>query len=385
MLHEISVQVFWLSALALFYAYFGYPAMLALLCRIKPVEVKGSKAYREPSVSMLIAAYNEERVIAQKMENSLSIDYPGLDIWVVSDGSTDKTNSIVSSYTRENPAVHLIELGRSGKSAAINRAVPLIGSDIIVFSDANTFYDKTALRRLLDGFKDPEVGFVCGRLIYDNPAGIASGRGEGLYWRYETALKKMESALGYVAGANGAIYAVRRELFEPLPKGTVNDDFTISMRIIEKGWYGLYEPEAIAREDVAVSMASEFRRHVRDSAGHYKAMIAFPGLLNPFLGMRSFIYVSHRVFRWTAPLFILTLFLANTLLLGNPIYNAAFISQGAFYSAALLGLAYQNAKGLGRVVLVPFYFCNLNAALAAGFLKAISGRQGTAWERTERA
>lgn len=383
MLHEITESVFWLSALALFYAYLGYPALLAVLRWIMPVEIKAENA-RPPSVSMLIAAYNEERVIAGKLENCLAIDYPGLAVWVVSDGSTDKTNSIVSGYAGKNAAVHLIELARSGKSAAINSAMPLVDSDIVVFSDANTFFDRDALVRLLGGFKDPRVGFVCGRLIYNNPNDVASGHGEGLYWRYETALKRMESALGYVAGANGAIYAIRRELFEPLPKGAVNDDFTISMRIIERGWYGLYAPEAIAREDVALSMASEFRRHVRDSAGHYKVLLALYGLLNPLLGMRSFIFISHRVFRWAAPPFILTLLLSNILMLGDPFYNAAFILQGAFYSAALLGLACKNAEGPGRIVLVPFYFCNLNAALVAGFLKAVSGRQGMTWERTER-
>src|SRR3989304_10526972 len=165
MLHEITESVFWLSALALFYAYLGYPALLAVLRRIMPVEIKAKHA-RHTSVSMLIAAYNEERVIAGKLENCLAIDYPGLAVWVVSDGSTDKTNSIVSGYAGKNAAVHLIELARSGKSAAINSAMPLWDRHIVVFSDANTFFDRDARARRVARFKAPRGRFVCGRLLY---------------------------------------------------------------------------------------------------------------------------------------------------------------------------------------------------------------------------
>ena len=379
--------IFWSGLFLLFYSYLGYPLFLIVVSKIlSPKSLRKKETERWPVVSILIAAYNEEKVIGDKLKNCLALDYPAelLEIYVGSDGSSDKTNDIVREYAEKEKRIHLLEFPRTGKSGVLNKAMACLKSEIVVFSDANTEYIRDALVNLVKHFSDEKVGCVCGRLIYRNPGEVVSGKGESFYWRYETALKKMESRLGYVAGANGAIYAIRRELFEPLPIGTINDDFTISMRIVQKGFKCIYEENAIAHEDVAPNMESEFRRHVRDCAGHYIAVYHLLGLLNPFLGLRSFIYWSHRLSRWAAPFVLILLFLLNMLLLNDLFYLLLFIMHLGFYILAVVGLIYVKTKKLPFFMYVPFYFCNLNLALLLGFFKAVTGRQKMTWERTER-
>jgi len=381
--------LFWTGIGLLIYTYLGYPILLFIINKIfceKPAKnIEGNIVY--PKVSILIAAYNEEKVIRNKIENCLRFDYPpgSLDIWVASDGSSDKTNEIVKTLMAHDRRVHLLEFPRGGKSMAINKAIPFIQDDIIVFSDANTEYRHDSLKHLVRHFVDPEIGCICGRLVYKNPSEVNTGKGESFYWRYETVLKKMESRLGYVAGANGAIYAIRRELFELLPPKTINDDFMISMKIVEKGFKCIYEENAIAYEDVALDTKSEFRRHVRDGGGHYLAITQLYGLLNPCLGLRSFIYWSHRVLRWCDPFILILLFLINIVLLYNGVYKTIFILHVAFYGFAILGLIYIESKRMPFFMYVPFYFCNLNLALLLGFAKVAMGKQKMTWERTERS
>lgn len=379
--------IFWAGIFLLFYTYLGYPLILLIIIRMvgtKTVEYK--KVNKLPNVSILIAAYNEEKAIGDKLKNCLALYYPAelLEVYVASDGSSDKTNDIVRGCAEKDKRIHLLEFPRTGKSGVLNRAMACIKSEIVVFSDANTEYMRDALTNLIKHFSDEKIGCVCGRLIYRNPGEVVSGKGESFYWRYETKLKKMESRLGYVAGANGAIYAIRRELFEPLPTGTINDDFMISMRIVRKGFRSVYDENAIAYEDVAPNMESEFKRHVRDGAGHYIAVYHLLGLLNPFLGLRTFIYWSHRLLRWAAPFVLILLFLLNMILLTNLFYLPIFILHLGFYLLAAVGLIYVKTKKLPFFMYVPFYFCNLNLALLLGFFKAVTGRQKMTWERTER-
>lgn len=379
--------IFWSGLFLLFYAYLGYPLFLIGVSKmLSPKSLRKKETEMWPVVSILIAAYNEEKVIGDKLKNCLALDYPAelLEIYVASDGSSDRTNDIVRGYAEKEKRIHLLEFPRTGKSGVLNKAMACLKSEIVVFSDANTEYMRNALTNLVKHFSDEKIGCVCGRLIYRNHGEVVSGKGESFYWRYETALKKMESRLGYVAGANGAIYAIRRELFEPLPAGTINDDFTISMRIVQKGFRNIYDENAIAHEDVAPNMESEFRRHVRDGAGHYIAVYHLFGLLNPFLGLRTFIYWSHRLLRWAAPFVLILLFLLNMVLLTNLFYLPLFILQLGFYLLAVIGLLYVKTKNLPFFMYVPFYFCNLNLALLLGFLKAVTGRQKMTWERTER-
>ncbi|HBG47475.1 MAG TPA: glycosyl transferase family 2 [Deltaproteobacteria bacterium] len=381
--------IFWAGLSVLVYAYIGYPAVLFVLSRALKSEMptEGAPAAGLPTVAVLIAAYNEERNIRAKIENALAMEYPGslLNVWVASDGSTDSTNAIARSMAAEDPRLHLIEFPRTGKSGVLNMAMRPIKSEIVLFTDANTECARDSLRLIVRRFADRRVGCVCGRLVYRNPGGIVSGKGESAYWRYETAIKRLESRLGYISGANGALYAIRRRLFEPLPAGTINDDFIISMRVVASGYMSVYEVGAVAYEDVAMNAAGEFMRHVRDGAGHYIAVWHLASLLNPLLGLRAFIYWSHRVFRWAAPFILPALFIMNAFLLDSALYRWTFALQAAFYGAAALGLIGLQRRGLPFLVHAPFYFCNLNLALFIGFLKAVSGRQRMTWERTERA
>ena len=277
-----------------------------------------------------------------------------------------------------------MEFPRTGKSGILNSTMQLVKSEIVVFSDANTYYSTDALKKLVKHFEDSDVGCVSGRLIYRNPGETISGIGENLYWKYETSLKIMESKLGYVAGANGAIYAVRRDLFEPFPPRTINDDFTLSMKIVMRGFKSIYDENAIVYEDVAPTMESEFKRHVRDCAGHYIAVVQLFGLLNPTLGLRSFIYWSHRIFRWMVPFLLIIFYVVNIFLLDEYIYKSLFISQCIFYLLAIIGWVGIKKTKLPFLVYIPFYFCNLNSALFLGFFRAIANVQKSTWERTER-
>jgi len=380
--------IYWLIFGIIFYTYFCYPIVLYLLSKL--FEFKNKKGVNDynkwPKIGLLIAAYNEEKVISAKIENCLMLDYPKdlLHIWIASDGSSDNTNKMVKKYVETNERIHLLEFLRTGKSGILNKAMESLKDEIIVFSDANTEYSTDSLKKLVKPFEDPDVGCVSGRLIYRNPGETISGKGESFYWKYETALKKMESKLGYVAGANGAVYAIRKDLFEPFPPRTINDDFTLSMKIVAKGYKSVYEENATVYEDVAPTMESEFNRHVRDGAGHYIAVVHLLGLLNPFLGLRSFIYWSHRIFRWMVPFLMILLFMVNIFLLDELIYKYLFILQCIFYIVAIIGWAGIKKARLPFFIYVPFYFCNLNSALFLGFLRAVANTQKTTWERTER-
>lgn len=382
---------FWLLIFFVLYAYFGYPLILILLNRLLPFIRKSqvTPSYNQaslPTVDLLIAAYNEERIIAAKIANALSLEYPDgkINIYVASDGSTDETNNIVKKLAEKHNNVHLLEFPRTGKSGILNAAIRYLNGEIVVFSDANTEYAKDSIKQLISNFARPCVGCVCGRLIYRNPGQVLSGVGESFYWRYETTLKKLESNIGYIAGANGAIYAIRKSLFVPFSPSTINDDFTLSMKIVENGHRSIYDDKAIGYEDVAPSMESEFKRHVRDGAGHYIAVIQLLRLLNPFLGIRSFIYWSHRIIRWAIPFLLIILFILNYQLIDNLFYKVVFYCQVIFYTVALLGWGLSSFIKLPFIIYIPFYFCNLNLALFIGFLKAITGTQKAKWNSTER-
>lgn len=377
--------LFWAGLAALVYTYFGYPAILFILSRSVKRDPNPVGSFY-PRVTMIIAAYNEERAIGAKLENCLALDYPmdKIDFIVASDGSVDSTNPIVSAKALLDVHIRLLMLPRGGKAAAINAAMKEAAGEIVVFSDANTIYEPDAVVKLVCRFADAQIGCASGRLAYKNPGKVVSGEGESAYWRYETGLKKMESRLGYVVGANGAIYAIRRELFEPLPSGTINDDFLISMRVVCRGFKSVYIADAIAYEEVAPNVASEFRRHVRDGAGHYIAVCQLAGLLNPLLGLRAFIYWSHRILRWAAPFILIMLFAVNAVLAGRQPYYVLFLFQAGFYVLALVGYANSHNGKAPFLFYAPFYFCNLNLALFFGFLKVITGRVKPAWESTQR-
>jgi cellulose synthase/poly-beta-1,6-N-acetylglucosamine synthase-like glycosyltransferase len=364
--------LFWLAAGTMFYTFLGYPLLVSLVARYvrRPVH----KAVITPTVTLLIPAYNEAPVIASKIENSLALDYPPerLEIVVVTDGSDDGTVDIVRSYTEHGVRLYH-QPRRQGKMAAINRVMPLVGGEIVVFSDANAMIERGALRALVRNFADPSVGGVAGekRVL---------GGGEGLYWRYESFLKRCDSAISSVMGAAGELFAIRRRLFEPPPSNALIDDFVMSLRLVEKGWRVVYESGAIVTEEPSPTLAGEWRRRSRIAAGGFQSIGWLSGLLNPARGWVTWQYFSHRVLRWMATPFLLPItYVFNLFLLEIPFYRLVFLAQTAFYAAALLGYAFTR-RGVQRGPFhAVFYFCFINVVTLAGFWRHVTGTQPVTW------
>ena len=367
------------------YTFLLYPLILKLLSGFKRGVIKAKRLESYiPYVTVVVAAYNEEKVIEEKLKNFLKFDYP-LDkivVIIASDGSNDRTNEIVKRYESKN--IKLVEYPRMGKVNVLNKTVPLALGEIIVFSDANTMYDSKAITEMVKHFQDPNVGCVCGKLGLINPYNVQSGEGEGFYWRYENRIKEMESHFGCVVGANGAIYAIRKTLFEKMPKNVINDDFHISMKIMIKGYKVIYERNAIGIEKVAPDLSGEFLRHVRDGAGHYREIVHLTGLLNPLRGLVSFTYLSHRFIRWMVPFFLPLIFILNSILIESPLYKVIFLFQIAFYSSFFVAFFLQRYNVRIKILNIPFFFLLTNLALMIGFWKNVVGTQEVTWDRTER-
>lgn len=375
--------LFWGAFAGILLNYFLYPiAVIFCSRRIKQSLLLGSY---EPSVTLIIAAYNEEKVIAEKIENSLKIDYPSgkLQVIVVSDGSNDRTEQIVSSY-RGRGVLSLHTPERSGKSAAIDRAVQSAAGDILVFSDANNMYDSNAIRALARHFSDPRVGGVTGAKKIIPHEGRSSSAGDSLYWQYESAIKKAESILGSITAADGEITAIRRELYEPIGKDLINDDAAITFSIIRKGYRFLYDDEAISREYASVSLKDDFHVKVRMVAGGFQTLRRFRSEIWPPFTAFRIQFLVHKALRWVVPVLVLIMFLANIPLAGEPFYAVFLAAQILFYAASGVGYFLLNR---GRTVLlfyVPMYFTVMNAAALMGLARHLGGKQGVAWRKAAR-
>ncbi len=377
--------IFWLSVGLLFHTYFFYPLSLPIL-RIFFSNRRRTGDPGKYKVSIIIAAYNEEKIIEEKIKNCFDIDFPRdkLEILVGSDASTDATHAIVNKYKDEVRLV--ICTPRGGKAAVLNHLVPKATGDILVFCDANTMLLKNALQKLLMHFEDDSVGCVCGRLILHDAGTSALGIGESIYWNLESEIKKMEGQLGVVIGANGGIYAIRKELFKQIPvTKTTMDDFFVTTQVLETGNAAIYEPQAIGSEETSAQTFGEFHRKVRISQANFNQIKNYLPLLNPRFGLVAYSFFSHKLLRWTAPLFMLACFFSNAILLGaGSIYLLAFAMQGLLYGLAGIG-AMQNGKGKkSKIFLIPFYFVSMNVALLMGMLKAWTGTSGGMWNRIER-
>ena len=377
-----ALWVFWLSAAYLAYVYAGFPLLVAAVGRWRRREVR--KAAVTPPLTLVIAAYNEETVIAERLENALAADYPKarLQILVASDGSTDRTEAIVSGYG--DRGVRLLALPRRGKIHALDEAVRHASGDILVFSDANTMCEPQALRALASNFADPEVGGVAGSTGYRLAAGSeSSGRGESLYWDYDTRLKQLESFTGSIVSAHGGLYAVRRHLYRRSPDAAVTDDFAISTAVVDQGFRLVFEPAARATEYTMPEAQREFHRRVRLMTRGLRGVIMRRRLLNPLrTGFYAVVLFSHKVARRTAPLALLTL-LASSLVLApaSPLYFLAAIAQGVFYTLALIGWILRRAHvGGTKLLYVPFFYCMANAASAFAVIQVIRGRRIERWQ-----
>ncbi|MGD8806912.1 MAG: glycosyltransferase family 2 protein [Chloroflexota bacterium] len=367
--------LFWLAASIVAYTFLGYPLLIDLLARLRPRPNR--VAAIEPSVTLIIPAYNEEAVIAAKIENSLALDYTAdkLAILVVADGSDDDTVTIAGRY----PGVMVAHRSeRRGKAAAVNRVMPAVTGDIILFSDANTLFAPGTLRAMVRHFADPSVGGVTGEKR-------VQGGGEGLYWRYESWLKARDSRVTSVMGAAGEIFALRRQAFQPPEEDSIIEDFILSMRLVAGGWRVIYEPAAVAFEPPAPSLAADWQRRTRIAAGGFQSIARLPELLDPRRGLVAWQYVSHRALRWAVTPFMLPLLLLlNLLLWPRRLYRPLLLGQLGIYALGLLG--YRDARrgrsaGLAYGV---FYFLLANLAAITGFLRLMRGRQPVTWRKVRK-
>lgn len=377
---------FWGCVALIVYAYAVYPIVVLALAKLfgkSPVGYAPCTDGDLPSVSLLIAAYNEEQVIAQRIENALALDYPAdrLEIVIASDGSTDNTARIVRGFTDQR--IRLLESPlRRGKATVLNAAFRHLRGEIVVLSDANTFTDSAALRRMTRWFDDPNIGSVCGRLVLTDPA---TGRNvDSLYWKYETFLKTCEGRLGALLGANGAIYAVRRSHFAGIWSDTIVDDFVIPL--VTRLRYGtgiVYDKTAIAYEETPNDFGAEFRRRSRIGAGGFQSIVRLRALLAPRHGWLAFTFFSHKVLRWLCPFLLIGAAVTNLALLHEPFYRVTMAVQLLGYGLSLLGLATGTRAALKPLRLATM-FTAMNAALLVGFWRWASGGQQGIWQRTAR-
>ena len=382
----IGLFVFWISALILVYAYLGYPVLIALLARLRPQEITGEKNDELPKVSLIIAAHNEEKVIANKIKNSLSIDYPEelLSIVIVSDGSIDRTNEIINQFVSYPRIKFLYYHPRRGKAKALNFGVANSESEIIVFSDANIWYEPDSIRMLVRYFRDTSVGCVCGKVLLEKPKDSKEPIGEGTYMKYERFIHENESRFNTMIGTDGAMYAIRRELFKPIPEDAIVDDFIIAMRVIERDLRIVYEPKAIGYEEAASSVEQEFKRKARMIAGGFQSLGILKSVLNPLRHPIVFFqFGSHKFLRWLGPIFMVALFVANLLLLSSVFYQITFALQLAFYASALAAIFWESLRERA-LFYFPYYFCSLNLAASIGMKRFLFSQQTVKWEKITR-
>jgi cellulose synthase/poly-beta-1,6-N-acetylglucosamine synthase-like glycosyltransferase len=385
---------FWISIFIIVYTFLGYGILLFLMIHIRRL-VKGKRIIPNPTeeelptCTLVVAAYNEEGFISEKIANTLALNYPKhkLKLLFVTDGSSDKTPKIISQYP-EITLLHQPE--RNGKIAAVHRAVEQVDTEIIVFTDANTFLNDDALLCICRHYADNNVGAVAGekRVFIDKEAD-ASAAGEGFYWKYESKLKKWDSELYSVVGAAGELFSVRKELYQPVSPDSILDDFMISMRIAEQGYRIIYEPEAYATETASENVTEELKRKVRIAAGGIQSVIWLSSLLNIFkYGVLSFQYISHRVLRWTiTPFLILLVFVLNIILAvqtNQLLYQGMLAAQLLFYILAGLGYLLETKHLRIKILFIPYYFCVMNYAVLAGMVRYFRNEQSASWEKSKR-
>ncbi len=384
--------IFWISLFIVFYTFFGYGIVLFVLVRmrrlIKGKRVIAAKGEHTPGLTMVIAAYNEADIIEEKIKNTLLLKYPAgkFHIIIITDGSDDATPAIVSRYA----AIQLMHQPvRNGKIAAVHRAMQNVTSEIVVFTDANTFLNDDALLYICRHYKDDKVGAASGekKVHADDVADATAG--EGIYWKYESTLKKWDAELYSVVGAAGELFSIRTELYQPVPPDTILDDFMISLLVAEKGYRIAYEPLACAVEHGSESISEELKRKIRIAAGGIQSILRLKGLMNPFKNpVLAFEYVSHRVLRWTVTPFLLILaFLLNAMIAFQTyelFYIVLFLIQCLFYVMALLGWMMEKRQLKIKVLFIPYYFCMMNYAVIAGIRRFMRRQQSAAWEKSKR-
>ena len=379
---KIAIEtVFWGGLLLIVHSYLIYPLSLMLLSAVnKRYVLKDRSAEPKREISILISAYNEERMIGKRIAELLAIDYSPFEIIVGIDGATDRTYEILKQFNDTRLRVFPFDENR-GKVWVLNDICKQARGEILIFSDANTQLHKDSLKKLERHFSDPRVGGVCGRLELDPTEGARASALESEYWGIESRIKRLEGDMGMTLGANGAIYAIRRELFVPFATGSrIADDFILPLRIIEKGYYFVYESEALAYEQSG-DVRIEFNRKVRIGAAIVATLKASGALLNPLRGFVAYAFWSHKVLRWLVPYLLIVIILANVPLMQNsPFFLVTAVLQGVFYIGAVIGIL-----GLLLGIQIPIlsylgYFVAANAALIVGLGKSFLKEQDTKWK-----
>jgi biofilm PGA synthesis N-glycosyltransferase PgaC len=378
--------LFWLSITVIFYTYVGYWLLVGIWARLIKSGDKSKATNYEPKVTLIVPAYNEAAILDVKVKNCLELDYPSskLRLLFITDGSNDSSAEVLTNYPQVQ---HLHIPTREGKSLAENRAMQYVDTPYVVFTDCNTLLNPEALRVMLAHYQDPHVGAVSGEKHVLND-GTTSGSGEGLYWKYESFLKQCDSKIYSLMGAAGELVSFRTELFAPLEKDTILDDFMQSMRIVGAGYKVVYEPKAYAMEPPSSSLAEEMARKVRICAGGWQSMSRLTFLLNPLRQpIVTFLYISHRVLRWSLTPALLALVIPLNIYLAytyQGIYIPILLLQTLFYASSLIGwwLAATNRKA--GLTLVPLYFTMMNVASFRGFGRFLANSQPAAWDKANR-
>jgi cellulose synthase/poly-beta-1,6-N-acetylglucosamine synthase-like glycosyltransferase len=378
---KAAMSVFWLCFALLIYVYLGYPISLAILTIFKKPRNTPLPSVAPGTVTLIISAFNEEQIIAQKLHNALELDYPRelLQILVVSDASDDATDEIVSRYAPQGVTL-VRQAQRLGKSCGLNLGVSQATGDVVVFSDANALYEKDAIRQLIKHFADPKVGYVVGNARYvEKLSETQSALAEGAYWKLETWLKKKESLFHSVIGGDGAIYAIRKELYTALEPTDISD-FLNPLQIVAQGYLGVFEPAAISYEETAESFQKEYRRKTRIVSRSLHALRRVPVLLDPFRDPRHwFLLISHKLLRWFAPVFLIATLISTITLARFAFFRVMLILQLAFYLLALAGWITAKFKKSWTLLSFSFYFCLVNLASLVGCIKCFRGDLSGVW------
>ncbi|TYK65757.1 glycosyltransferase family 2 protein [Colwellia echini] len=371
-----------ISLLLIVHVYIGYPVVLKILTLITPKRKVLIDEDFIPEVSLLISCYNEVDVLEEKIQNSLAIDYPKekLTIIIISDGSDDGTDDIAKNH--ESDGIKLIrQEGRLGKTSAINLAMETVTSEIVVFSDANAMYEPDAIKKLVRNFVDERVGYVVGAALYTDGKTSSAAASEDIYWKYELALKTMESNLHSVVGGDGAIYAIRKNLFITLDAKDIND-FVNPLQIIEQGYRGVFEPQAICLEETAGDFSKEAKRKQRIVNRSFRGLMKVKAVLNPFkFGFFSFEVISHKLLRWLMPVFIV-LFAVGSIYLGYQqfeLFKTTSVLGILFLWLAQIGFLKAEQTSISKIFFIPYYFLMVNYYSLMGVITALAGNIQVTW------
>ncbi len=386
--------LFWILIGLILYTYLGYGLILGVYVKLfknKKIQTKSSEAY--PEVTLFVAAYNEKDFVDIKVKNSFALDYPKDKIhhlWVT-DGSDDGTPDLLKKY--QNIKV-LHQAQRAGKTAAINRGIDFVTTEIVIFCDGNTLLNQQSIKEIVRAFDNPKVGAVAGeKRIIEKNSDNASGSGEGAYWKYESVLKQIDARFYSAVGGVGELFSVRKSLFEKVPNDSILDDLMITMRIAMKGYKIEYASKAVASETPSDNVKEELKRKIRIAAGAYQTMSRLPELLNPLKhGILSFQFWSRKVFRWVVVPFSMLLLIPLNIALAyqegfdiSKVFTIFLGLQIGFYAFVLLGKILENQKIHIKFIFLPYYVFVMNYAAVMGAFRYFSGQQSVKWERAKRA